>query len=111
MSVYSAETVEYDPDTYLPEWLEGRSTRSDPGGLWVLCVSGSCSCGNTDWRVAPRWMVPGTFMTDTCYQCMGTMEYSEEWVRADRVVSEYSELNPRAGDTATGHQGGGSDGE
>ena len=86
--------VEHNPDTELPEWLDRRSTRADPFGLWVLCVSGRCSCGATDWRLAPDWMVPGTHLTDTCDGCLGTMEYSEQWERVDRVVSEYSALNP-----------------
>ena len=99
MSVYPPETVEYDPDTYLPDWLASRSTRSDPGGLWVLCVSGRCTCGATDWGVAPEWMVPGTHMTSNCVECLGTMEYTEEWERADRLVSDYSELKPRTSET------------
>lgn len=98
MSTFPAQAVEYDPDTYLPDWLENRSTRSDPLGLWVLCVSGRCTCGATDWGVAPEWMVPGTHMTSNCPECLGTMEYSEEWERVDRLVSEYSELNPRQDD-------------
>ena len=107
MSAFPAETVEYNPDTYLPEWLEGRATKSNPLGLWVLCVSGRCSCGNMDWGVAPEWMVPGTFMTDTCHQCLGTMEYSEEWERVDRLVSDYSELNPGLVDPGTARSEGG----
>lgn len=88
--------VEYNPeDSNLPEWLDKRSTRADRHGLWVLCVSGRCTCGNSDWRLAPDWMVPGTHMTDTCYACMGTMEYTEEWSRVDRLVDDYSELDPR----------------
>jgi len=99
MNAFPEEAVEYDPDTYLPDWLAERSTRADPLGLWVLCVSGRCTCGNTDWRLAPRWMVPGTHMTDTCYTCMGTMEYTEEWERVDRLVDDYRDLHPeRDGD-------------
>jgi len=99
VSVYPDDAVEYNPETDIPEWLDKRATRADPAGLWVLCVSGRCTCGESDWRIAPDWMVPGTHMTSQCPACLGTMEYSEEWERVDRLVTEYSELRPD-GDTS-----------
>lgn len=96
----SENQIEANPETCLPEYLEGASTKADDFGLWVLCVSGRCSCGNHDWGVAPDWKVPaewgGGYMTSSCMECLGTMEYSDEWERVDRVVPEYSDLNPRA---------------
>lgn len=85
---------EFNPDTRLPEWIDRRSTVADAFGLYVLTVSGRCSCGASDWRLAPDWMVPGTHMTATCDGCLGTMEYSEAWERVDRVVDEYADLKP-----------------
>jgi len=85
---------------HLPPKFEGTATKADGFGLWVLTVSGRCSCGATDWGIAPDWKVPaengGGYMTSTCYECLGTMEFSEQWERVDRFVSEYSDLKPRS---------------
>lgn len=95
--------VTWNPDTYLPDWMGDPATKADRCGVWVLCLSGRCSCGNWRYIVAPDWKVPaengGGYMTDECYECFGTMEFSEEWERVDRLVSDYSELNPCSQDT------------
>ncbi|ELZ41875.1 hypothetical protein C472_00489 [Halorubrum tebenquichense DSM 14210] len=88
-----------DDVDHVPPKFQGTAVKADSFGLWVLTVSGQCSCGATDWGIAPDWKVPaehgGGYMTTTCPECLGTMEFSEQWERADRLVSEYSELKPR----------------
>lgn len=95
---------------HVPPKFQGTATRSDEYGLFVLTVSGRCSCGATDYGLAPDWKVPaengGGYMTSNCPKCLGTMEYSEQWERVDRFVSDYSELKPRQGDTDTDRSGG-----
>lgn len=94
----SHERIDANPDTDLPDWMGNPSTKADPFGLWVLCVRGRCSCGYHGWGVAPDWKVPaewgGAFMTKSCPDCLGTVEYSDEWQRVDRLVSDYSQLKP-----------------
>lgn len=81
----------------LPDYLEGAPWNVDDG-IWILTMSGRCSCGNREWRVAPEWKVPaeegGGYMTSQCLQCLGTMEWDEHWERLDRIVDEYSDLRP-----------------
>lgn len=80
----------------LPEYLDGAPWTVD-NGIHILTLTGRCSCGNHDYRVVPEWKVPaeqgGGYMTSQCPQCLGTMEYSEQWERLDRVVNEYADLN------------------
>lgn len=81
----------------LPEYLEGAPwvVRN---GILILTLTGRCSCGNHEYRVAPDWKVPaengGGYMTSQCTQCLGTMEYDEQWERLDRVVDKYADLKP-----------------
>jgi len=84
---------------YVPPIFEGTEVKPDYDGLYVLTLSGRCSCGATDYGLAPEWKVAaehgGGYMTSNCPECLGTMEYSEQWERVDRLVSDYSELKPR----------------
>jgi len=85
---------------HVPPMFQGTATKSDFDGLYVLTLSGRCSCGATDYGLAPDWKVPaergGGYMTSNCPECLGTMEHSEQWERVDRFVSEYSELKLRS---------------
>lgn len=87
-----------NPDSYVPEYIQGTSTMADQHGLHILWLSGRCSCGYGDSGLAPNWKVPaewgGGYMTTQCPECLGTVEYSEEWRRIDRFVPEYSDLKP-----------------
>lgn len=98
----ATEEIDANPDVYLPDYLESSSTKADRLGLWVLCVSGSCSCGYTDWGIAPSWKVPGEwgggFLMSQCPDCLGTVEYSDEWERVDRAARRYSDLRPTESD-------------
>lgn len=98
-----SERVEPNPvDVPLPEWMEGTATKATGRGVFVLVVSGRCSCGNSKYHIAPDWKVPaewgGGYMTDQCLECLGTIEYSGEWLRVDRAVDDHSELRPEDGD-------------
>jgi hypothetical protein len=94
-----------DGTSHVPPKFQGIATKSDRFGLFVLTLSGRCSCGATDWGIAPDWKVPaergGGYMTSTCPECLGTMEHSEQWERVDRLVSDYSELKPRTVEPGT----------
>lgn len=95
----TAENVELS----LPDYMDGVAWDVD-AGIWVLTLSGLCSCGHSEWRVAPGWKVPaehgGGYMTSECAGCLGTMEFSEQWERLDRVVGDYSDLRFDGGESA-----------
>jgi hypothetical protein len=85
---------------HVPPMFQGTAVKSDFDGLYVLTLSGRCSCGASDYGLAPDWKVPaqggGGYMTSNCPECLGTMEFSETWERVDRFVSDYSDLKPRS---------------
>jgi len=87
-----------DVQAALPDWMGCPATKADQYGLYVLTLTGRCSCGNWRYIVAPDWKVPaedgGGYMTDQCHQCLGTMEFEERWERVDRLVSSYAALRP-----------------
>ena len=96
---------------HVPAMFQGTAVKSDFDGLYVLTLCGRCSCGASDYGLAPDWKVPakggGGCMTSSCPECLGTMEFSETWERVDRFVSDYSDLKPRSLAPDTGRSGGG----